>query len=459
MKPLPKDPQGSLFSVSLERICDPDQSLIRLARAIDWSAFEEAFGPLYCEDNGRPGKPIRLMVGLAILKAMFGESDEGLVEKWVQNPYWQYLCGETEFQHEFPIEPTMMGKWRKRVAAAGLEKLLTESIAAGLKTGAIRRAHLVRVNVDTTVQEKAIAFPTDSRLYHRMREKLVDEASRLGVELRQSYRRKSKRSLVMNGRYRHARQSKRANRELRRLKTYFGRVLRDLERKTQGIERDQRFSRHLALAWRLWHQKRDDRGKLYSLHAPEVECIAKGKVRVKYEFGCKVSFVTSSRGNFFLGAQALHGNPYDGHTLNGALAQVDRLIPKGAPKADEAFVDLGYRGHGVAGKTVHVVGRNQKRATPSLRRWMRRRAAIEPLIGHAKNDGGDARNHLLGREGDQMNAILMAVGFNFRKIARRFSFVPEMLAGIFVRLVLAQVDRLLASVRVANQICQIAQPA
>jgi len=421
MKPLEKDPQASLFSVALERICDRGQPLVRLTHAVDWRAFEAAFGSLYCEDNGRPGKSIRLMVGLAILKAMFGESDEGLVEKWVQNPYWQYLCGEIEFQHEFPIEPTSMGKWRKRVSAAGLEKLLGESIAVGLKTGTIRKEHLTRVNVDTTVQEKAIAFPTDGRLYDRARLQLVEEASRLGVELRQTYTRMGKKALVMNGRYRHARQSRRANRELRKVKTYFGRVLRDLDRKTAGIKRDERLLSRLELAWRLWKQKREDKGKIYSLHAPEVECIAKGKARAKYEFGCKVSFVTSSGGNFFLGAEALHGNPYDGHTLEGALAQAKRIAPDGSPSIDDVFVDQGYRGHGVVTERVHVVGKNQKNATPGLRRWMRRRAAIEPLIGHAKLDGGDPRNHLLGREGDRMNAILMAVGFNFRKITKRLA--------------------------------------
>ncbi len=421
MKPTRHDGQTSLFSVQLERICDPSQPLVRLSHAIDWQAFESTFGELYCPNNGRPGKPIRLMVGLALLKAMFGESDESLVEKWVQNPYWQYLCGESEFQHEFPIEPTSMGKWRKRVEAAGLEKLLSESIATGLTTGTIRKNHLTRVNVDTTVQLKAVAFPTDAKLYHQMREKLVLEAKRNGVELRQTYTRVSKRALIMSGRYRHARQSRRANRELRRVKTFFGRVLRDLDRKTRNQVRDEKLQQTLDLAFRLWKQKREDKNKLYSLHAPEVECIAKGKARVKYEFGCKVSFVTSSKGNFFLGAQALHGNPFDGHTLKSALTQATKLMPESSPPIESVFVDQGYRGHGVTEIPVHIVGRNQKRATKSLKKWMKRRAAIEPLIGHAKNDGGDPRCHLLGQEGDRMNALLMAIGFNFRKILRRFS--------------------------------------
>jgi IS5 family transposase len=445
MKSVSKVPQSSLFSVSLEQICDGSQPLVKLTHAIDWAAFDSAFGPLYCEDNGRPGKPIRLMVGLSILKAMFGESDEGLVEKWVQNPYWQYLCGEHEFQHCFPIEPTSMGKWRKRVESKGLEKLLESSIAAGLKSGTIRREHLMNVNVDTTVQEKAIAFPTDARLQHRMRERLVREAVRVGVELRQTYTRKSKKALIMSGRYRHARQGNRAKREQKKIRIYLGRVLRDLLRKTEVGTRDKGLSAQLALAARLLLQKRDDHNKLYALHAPEVECIAKGKARTKYEFGCKTSFVTSSRGNFFLGAEALHGNPYDGHTLPGAFKQTQRLLPESLRNAiQNIFVDQGYRGHGVTEVAVHVVGRNQKRASASLRRWMRRRSAIEPMIGHAKHDGGAPRNHLLGEDGDRIHALLMAVGYNFRKIARRFSFFPEWFVAIFrINLQIAFVPNLL----------------
>jgi IS5 family transposase len=317
-----------------------------------------------------------------------------------------------------------MGKWRKRVQSAGLEKLLSESIEVGLRTGVIRKEHLARVNVDTTVQEKAIAFPTDGRLYHKMRLRLVAEALRLGIDLRQTYTRKSRKSLIMSGRYRHARQAKRANRELRKLRIFFGRVLRDLDRKSKGHAGDERLKTQLALAQRLWAQKRDDKNKLYALHAPEVECIAKGKARAKYEFGCKVSFVTSSRGNFFLGSQALHGNPFDGHTLKSALEQSRRIVPKESPRVESVFVDAGYRGHGVTDTDVHIVGRSQKTAKPSLKQWMKRRAAIEPLIGHAKNDGSTGpRNHLLGVEGDRINALMMAIGFNFRKISRWLSFL------------------------------------
>lgn len=432
MKSNRRNDQSTLFGVALERICDRRHGLVRLADTIDWKVFEETFGALYSPDNGRPAKPIRLMVGLSYLKAMYAESDEELTEKWVENPYWQYFCGEKEFQHAFPIEPTTLGKWRDRVEAKGMEKLLQETIATGLNTGVLKRVQLRKVNVDTTVQEKAIAYPTDARLYHRMREKLVKEAKELGIELRQTYTRLSRRAFLMQHRYRHARQMKRSRRELRRLKTCFGRVLRDVERKTSGRQRSDRLEELLQLGYRLFNQKREESDKLYSLHAPEVECIAKGKAHKKYEFGCKVSVVTSSKGNFVLGAMALHGNPYDGHTLAKALHQAHRLLPENE-RIEEAFVDAGYRGHGITQLPVHIVKRGLRRLKPSLRAWFKRRAAIEPVIGHMKNDGGAKRNHLLGREGDRMNALLLACGFNLRKCLRALSFYLDLLCGWIVQ--------------------------
>ncbi len=422
MKPAEINPQYNLFGIALERLCDPSHALVKLSKSIDWNAFSDRFGGLYCEDNGRPGKPIRLMVGLHYLKALYGESDEGLVQKWVENPYWQYFCGETQFQHEFPIEPTSMNKWRKRVQSSGLEKLLEISIKTGLKTNTIKPEHVQKVNVDTTVQEKAIAFPTDAKLYHDCRKKLVKEAKEAGLELRQTYTKKSKTALFMQCRYRHLRQGKKASRELRKIKTYFGRVLRDVERKTLNIARTKKLQDLLDLGHRLFKQERHDKQKIYSLHAPEVECIAKGKAHKKYEFGSKVSVVASSKGNFVLGVMALHGNPYDGHTLSAAIDQATRMIPTNT-NIKEAFVDLGYRGHKCSGIEVHVVGKGSKQGIkPSLKRFMRRRAAIEPIIGHMKNDGRDHRNHLLGKDGDRMHALMMGFGFNLRKILQRLSF-------------------------------------
>lgn len=413
--------QGKLFRSRLELICNSSHPLYRLANAIEWSAFDEAFGALYSEGMGRPAKPTRLMVGLHYLKHAFDLSDEEVVAQWVENPYWQYFCGNEHFEHKFPIDPSLMTKWRNRLKSEGMEKLLEETIRTGLKTKVLKKKSFRKINVDTTVQEKAITFPTDARLYHRMRIKLVDKAREAGIELRQSYRRKSKRSLVMQSRYAQARQMKRAKREVKKLKTYLGRVKRDIERKISGNgELKESFSNEMEMANRLLLQKRSDSGKLYSLHAPEVECISKGKAHKKYEFGCKVGVAATSKDNFVVGVKAFHQNPYDGHTLNESVSQAERL---GKFKTKEIYVDMGYRKHDYEGEAVvHVARRGLRKVKHSLRKWLKRRSAIEPVIGHMKNDGRLGRNYLLGTEGDRMNAILCGAGHNMRKLLAAFLF-------------------------------------
>jgi len=294
--------------------------------------------------------------------------------------------------------------------------MLAELIATGLRSGAIRPSMLERINVDTTVQEKFIRFPTDARLYDRMRERLVTAAQQRGVVLRQSYTRVGRWTLTRQQRYASAQQFRRARRMTKRLHTLLGRVVRDIERKT--TKSDPALTELLQRAERLLAQQRQDRDKLYSVHAPEVECLAKGKAHKRYEFGCKVSVASTSRGNWIVGARALHGNPYDGHTLGGALQQVERISGQ---KPQTAFVDSGYRGHGVEGESeVHVVPRKRRHLAKSLRRWMNRRAAIEPVTGHLKSDHRMERNRLKGQVGDQLNALLSACGFNLRKLLRAF---------------------------------------
>jgi len=269
--------------------------------------------------------------------------------------------------------------------------------------------------VDTTVQEKAIAFPTDARLYHKMRVRLVREAKKRGIALRQSHERLGKKALARQGRYSHARQGKRAARETRRLKTYLGRVMRDIARKAPEGDADP--ARLLALAGRNYSRQKKDKDKIYSVHEPEVKCIAKGKVHKKYEFGNKVGVVTTSKDNWIVGVEA-YGNPYDGHTLKGAIEQA-RKVTGWTPK--EAFCDMGYRGHGVKETTkVHLVGARKKKLSRSLRKWFKRRAAIEPIIGHLKSDHRMNRNHYKGVAGDAINAILSAAGFNLGKLLAFF---------------------------------------
>src|SRR6202022_2234890 len=296
-----------------------DHALVKLARTIDWRFLEEKFGAVYTDGSGRPPLPTRLMAGLAILKHTYNLSDEMVCELWIENPYYQYFCGEEFFQHRLPLDRSSMTHWRHRMGEERLQALLQESLAVATRTGAMKPSELSRVIVDTTVQPKNITFPTDAKLMNRAREKLVKLAKKLGVELRQSYTRVGKFALIQHQRYAHAKQFKRANRMLKKLRTLLGRVIRDIGRKIEGDSgREGTFAQLLLLARRVREQKQHQRGrKVYSLHAPEVECIGKGKAHRPYEFGVKVSVATplkhSKGGQFVAHVQALPGNPYDGH--------------------------------------------------------------------------------------------------------------------------------------------------
>ena len=432
MKPKSRIPQRELFGVQLSEMLNPDHPLYVLAEQIDWQQFELAIDECYAEELGRPGVNTRMMVGLMYLKHAFDESDESVVARWVENPYWQYFCGCETMQHELPIHSSMMSKWRKRVGAERLEKLLEATIHTALAMRAIKPQELCQVNVDTTVQEKAVAFPTDARLYQKMRVALLRQAKQLNIPLQQSYRFVGKKLLFKQGRYAHARQMKRAAKMTRKLKTILGRVMRDIERKVRRIKgriADEPLRELLALAHRLLEQTRTSKNKIYSVHAPEVECIAKGKAHKRYEFGCKSSIATTSKSNWIVGAHALHGNPYDGHTLDGAIVQIERLA---GTNPDDVIVDQGYRGHNYTGNAVvHVVRIIPKRATRAVRRMLKRRAAVEPTISHLKSDNRLSRNHLTGKTGDQINTLLAAAGYNLRKLLRWIVF--SLFFGLFKR--------------------------
>jgi IS5 family transposase len=409
--------QGHLFQSRLDQILNPDHPLFKLAKQIVWEVFAEEFGALYVENAGRPGKPIRLLVGLHYLKYTYGESDESVVERFVENPYWQYFCGYEYFQHEIPLEASLLTKWRKRVGAGGMEKLLQETVATAKRGKLLSKRDVERVTIDTTVQEKAIAFPTDARLYYKMLRSLVRAARKRRIGLRQSYERVGKKALIRQGRYSHAQQMKRARRETKRLKVYLGRVVRDLERRV--VAADETLAGQLALAHRLLQQQRTDTGKLYSIHAPEVECIAKGKAHKRYEFGCKVALVSTAKKNWVVGIDAIHENPYDGHTVEGSLQQTKRIT---GWQPGHAYCDKGYRGgpRSIEGTMIHITGRRKSSISRSAWGWFKRRAAIEPMFSHLKEDHRMDRNHLKGREGDRINALLSGCGYNMRKLLRAF---------------------------------------
>jgi IS5 family transposase len=358
------------------------------------------------------------MVGLHLIKHMDGLSDDAVCARFLDSPYVQLFCGESHFQHTLPLDRSSMTRWRQRIGAERLELLLAETLAAAERAGAAEPKHFERVTIDTTVQPKAVAHPTDSKLLARGVEILGRLARRHGVVLRQSYTRISTRArrevakLIHRGRHREA------ARVVRRMRTWLGRLARDIARKTASAAEVVRaaFATPLARIAQLLRQRRDDRGrtKIYALHAPEVECIGKGKARTRFEFGVKVSLATTNRpapgGQFVLGARSLPGNPFDGHTLAAQIAQAERLT---GVTVERAYVDRGYRGHDADKQRVFVSG--QKRGvTPTIRREIRRRAGIEPVIGHMKEDGHLGRNFLAGCSGDAINVVLAAAGHNLR---------------------------------------------
>jgi IS5 family transposase len=345
--------------------------------------------------------PIRLMVGLLYLKHAFGES---VVQRWAENPYWQFFCGGEYFETRLPFDPSGLTRFRQALGHAGVEELLAKTIEATVSMQAIAPKDLER----STVQEKAIAFPTDSRLLDVARRKLVLIAKPVGLVLRQTSEKEGRSLKRRAGGYAPARQFRRMRRVLKRQRTVLGRVMRDLERRLPALADGMK---------EIATQRPKD--KLYALHAPEVECIGKGKARQPYEFGVKVGIASTERGNLIVGARAFLGNPYDGHTLAEQIEQATILMQdvKGAPKPHTAIVDLGYRGVDVPGvETIHR--RRIKSLSAKARRLLKRRREVEPVIGHLKNDYGLRRNWLKGSEGDVLHPVLCAAGYNLRWLMR-----------------------------------------
>lgn len=435
----PKSPpseQPELFRSALVNLIDRRHPLVRLAGLIDWDRFATAFGPLYREGVGWPGLPTRLMVGLHLIKHMDGLYDDAVCARFLDSPYVQLFCGETHFQHALPLDRSSMTRWRKRIGAERLELLLAETLATPLRAGAAEPKHFERVTIDTTVQPKAVTHPADSKLIHRGVEILGRLARQHGVALRQSFIRLSTRARREVARLIHRGRHRDAERKVSRMRTWLGRLARDIARKIAGAAAAVRdaFASPIERIAQLLRQRREDRGreKIYALHAPEVECIGKGKARTRFEFGCKLSLATTNRpapgGQFVIGARSLPGNPFDGHTLAAQIAQTERIT---GVAIERAYVDRGYRGHDADTHRVFVSG--QKRGvTPTIRREIRRRAGIEPVIGHMKEDGHLGRNFLAGATGDAINVTLAAAGHNLRLLRawliRLLAFLISLLA-------------------------------
>ena len=420
-----KPVQSRLWKIMLADLVDPSHELVLLAKAIDWERFETSLEGAYSPDNGRPSCPVRMLAGLTMLRCMYGLSDQEVLDGWLENPYWQYFCGGTFFEHRPPADQSTLSRWRGKLAERGGEEMLRETLSCALRHKVAKRSDFERVNADTHVQEKFVRHPTDARMLDRARERLVSVADRLRIRLTRNFRRKGKQMLRKCSGYAKARQYKRLRRGVETLKGYLRRIVGELAgvafvpANARETALWARLQSDLALSQRLLAQDghTPGRDRVYSLHEPQTECIAKGKAHKRYEFGVKAGLVTSAKTNWILGAQVFPGNPYDGHTLQQALEQAERICGV-APK--QACVDLGYRKNGYEGPCdIQVVNRYRKTRDRGLLHWWKRRNAIEPVIGHVRQDHSrEGRCRLAGQRGDALHTLLTAVGFNLRKLMK-----------------------------------------
>ena len=413
MKPHTRTAQtAEMFRPRLDEQLNMKHPLIRLAGLMDWELIEHHFAGHFTSGRGRPALPPRLVAGLLYLQHANDASDEMVVNTWLENPYWQFFTGETYLQTELPIDPSSLTRWRQRIGEEGVELLLAVTIEAARAAGLIKRASLDKVIVDTTVMPKAIAHPTDSRLLERSRQHMVKFAQDHGLSLRQNYNREAPRLATQVGRYAHAKQYKRMRAAIKTLRTRVGRVQRDVQRQLAKLTEQVQAKGQdlLQRVGRILKQKTKDKNKLYALHAPEVECISKGKARNPYEFGVKVTLATTLKEGLVVGMRSMPGNPYDGHTLDETIEQVS-ILANQRPRT--VMVDKGYKGAEVDG--VQILRSGQRRGvTRTMKAMIKRRSAIEPTIGHMKSDGRLARNPLKGMLGDALHAVLCGAGHNIR---------------------------------------------
>jgi IS5 family transposase len=387
-----------------------------LAKQINWQIFEQTFAVLYSQE-GRPAKPIRLMVSLLMLKHIRNLSDESVVEQWFENIYYQYFSGERTYACGMPCEPSELVHFRNRIGATGIELIFKESIRVNGKDGGEQEA-----TTDTTVQEKNITYPTDNKLHRKIIKKCIALARKEGIELRQSYTRTTKK-LLLEQRFRnHPKNKGRAKKADRKIKTIAGRLVRDLERKLTPDS----YQNTLSLFKKVLMQKKADSNKIYSLHEPHTQCMSKGKEHKKYEFGSKVSIMTTKTTGVIIGAINIDKNVHDSKTLQPALEQQQRLT---GIILKNNYVDRGYRGvKEVLGTTIILPDKPGKERTAyqkqKLRNGFKRRAAIEPKIGHLKQDHRLSRNFYKGVLGDNINVMLAASGMNFKRMMNKWKVNP-----------------------------------
>lgn len=409
-----KTPQLSIFDTPLKRFINLEHELCILSGQIDWDVIEKEFS-VYFSEIGRPSVPIRRMVGLLLLKHIYNLSDEAIVDRWIENPYWQYFSGEKVFQTQKPFDPTEFIHFRNRIGKEGAEKLLKVSIQLFGK-----EAQEKEVLIDSTVQEKNITYPTDAKLHKRIIEKVNKIAKQEGITLRQTYTRTLKQLMIDQRFHNHPKRRKKARAAFRKIKTIAGRQVRDIQRQFTPSQQ-KRYQELFIIINKILTQQKGDKNKIYSIHEPKVSCIAKGKEAKKFEFGNKSGIVLTKTTKIVVGAIAFENNPYDGHTLEEHLNQTEYLT-ESRPKT--GIVDRGYKGKKKINGIEIITPSVPKKETTQYekqkaRKRFRARAGIEPVIGHIKHDHRMLRNYLKGVIGDQLNTILAGTGFNLKKMLNR----------------------------------------
>ena len=453
---------ADFFRARLDGMVDDKHPLVVLSKRLPWAAIEQVLAPHFARKTrpgsktatrdllgehevefgsgvsaaGRPRLSIRLMASLQYLKTAFNLSDEELVQRWSENVVWQFFSGMDYYEPRLPCDATQIGRFRRAVGEEGLEQLLKATINTAVEIKAIKPAELERVIVDTTVQEKAIAHPVDSRLLEIARHKVINAAKRAGIALKQTFVKEAKELRRKAGGYAHAKQFKRLKKAVKRQRTILGVVMREVQRKLDALTKAlaecgkpqveptgatalPALKTWMERAERIRTQQRHDKNKLYALHAPEVECIGKGKARKPYEFGVKVSLVVTHLRGLMVGARSFPGNPFDGHTLAAQLEQTTNLMQDLGRAPKQVIVDLGFRGVDAENPNVEIIHRGKYKSLTKLqRKWLKRRQAIEPLIGHTKADHGMQRCWLQGEMGDALHALSCAAGYNIRWLLR-----------------------------------------
>lgn len=406
--------QPELFRPMLVDFIDDKHELVLLSEKIDWDYFEDEFSPLYSK-TGNPSHPIRFMVGCLLLKHLYNLGDETLASAWIMNPYMQHFCGRVFFEHQFPCDPSNFVHFRKRIGEKGIEKIFSYSVRmhdAKTKTSNF-------VLSDTTVQENNTTFPTDAKLCKKVIDYCNKIAENEGIKQRQRYTKVSKQLVRNTYNGKHPKRAKAARKSQRQLKTIAMRLIRELQRNFNA-EQQEFYKDLMTLYTKVVTQKRNDADKIYSIHKPFTRCIAKGKAHSQYEFGNKVGLITTANKDkkIILGIKAFLQTPYDGHTIEPLLEQMEtggQKLPK------ELVYDRGGRGKSeIKGVKISIPSTPRKKDTAyqkqTKRKKFRTRAAIEPIIGHLKTDFRLAKNYFMGETGPQINALLAATAWNMKKM-------------------------------------------